>query len=693
MDMGFRTPARPRVQLCAGVCAAALAVASPAFGQETQPGQVAQFAEDAASNVTSYKPDFFTQFRPNTSFDMVTRIPGFQFDGGSNARGFAGTAGNVLIDGERPPSRSDSLSSVLSRIPSGAVERIDIIRGGAEGIDMQGKSIVANVIRKPDAGLTGAITAGANINTRGNGGLNAGIQVQDQRDGRLLEGALNAGKSNGSGENYRQRISPSGDVILDAVSHNESEFQNISATGAYESALFGGKVRVNGQARMQQNSYDNEEIQTIPAGIQVDQGDNEYANGEVGLRYTRDIGGYGVELVAFQSLEEGEFEGVLNTPVFTSASRFSEKGGESIAGATLRLPAFGKIEVETGAEGVYNWTESETANIFNGQIFSLQGDAFQADETRAEAFATLTWKPAESFNAEIGARYEWSRITAESGTLSSEKTLGYFKPRLNTSWSPIKDHQINLRAERIVDQLDFDGFASAAAFETGAHSIGSIDIEPEKSWLYEARYERQFGGQNSFVAELSHRETENALGGVAILLPGETVPLSITRNYGPATESRLELSGNMELDRFGIPGGILTLGGNLQDTETVDPVTGETRRVSYEETYGWNLSFQQTLDGGNFRWAVFVEDDDDHYNWSVRSFGKQSNLMFIGANITWKPVPGWTLGAGANNLLASGGRGWSVFYNSSRDVGVPLYLSRGHGDGATNFFVNLRRNF
>jgi hypothetical protein len=693
MNRDFRRPARPRVQLCAGVCAAALMIASPAFGQEAQPGQTAAFTEDSGSNVTPYKPDFFTQFRPNTAFDMVTRIPGFQFDGGTSARGFAGTAGNVLIDGERPPSRNDSLSSVLSRIPSSAVERIDIIRGGAEGIDMQGKSIVANVIRKADAGLTGAITAGANINTRENTGVNAGLQVQNQSDGRLLEGAINANWSDGSGENFRQRIAPSGDVILDAVSHNESDYQQVSATGAYESALFGGKVRVNGQARLQQNGWDNEEIQTIPVGTQVDQGDNEYANGEVGLRYTRDVAGYGVEVVAFQSLEGGEFEGVFNTPDFTSASHFSEKGGESIASATVRLPAFGKIEVETGAEGVYNWTESETANILNGQIFSLQGDAFQANETRAEAFATLTWRPAESLNAEIGARYEWSRITAESGIQTSEKTLGYFKPRLNLSWSPIKDHQVNLRAERIVDQLDFDGFASAAAFETGAHSIGSIDIEPEKSWLYEARYERQFGGQNSFVAKLVHQETENALGGVAILLPGETVPLSITRNYGPATESRLELSGNVELDRFGVPGGILTLGGNLQDTETVDPVTGETRRVSYEETYGWNVSFQQTLDDGNFRWAVFVEDDDDYYNWSVRSFGKQSNLMFIGANITWKPVPGWTVGAGANNLLASGGRGWSVFYDSSRDVGRPVYLSRGHGDGATNFFVNLRRNF
>src|SRR5262249_9517651 len=148
--------------------------------------------------------------------------------------------------------------------------------------------------------------------------------------------------------------------------------------------------------------------------------DNDYSNGEVGLRYTRDIAGYGVELVAFQSLEDGEFQGVFNTSNFSSASQITESGGESIAGVTLRLPALGEIEVETGAEGVYNWTEREAATILDGALFPLPGDAFQADEARAEAFATLTWKPSESLNAQLGARYEWSHITAESGAQLSE---------------------------------------------------------------------------------------------------------------------------------------------------------------------------------------------------------------------------------------------------------------------------------
>ena len=60
----------------------------------------------------------------------------------------------MLIDGQRPTSKSVSLENVLQRIPPDNVLRIDMIRGGAPGIDMQGQPVVANVIRKPGGSST-----------------------------------------------------------------------------------------------------------------------------------------------------------------------------------------------------------------------------------------------------------------------------------------------------------------------------------------------------------------------------------------------------------------------------------------------------------------------------------------------------------------------------------------------------------
>jgi hypothetical protein len=101
---------------------------------------------------TPYPATFFADARPTNASDMIDRLPGFQLDTGASARGFAGTAGNVLIDGARPTAKTDDLGSILGRITADSVERIDVIRGSAPGIDMQGQSVVANIIRRKDAG-------------------------------------------------------------------------------------------------------------------------------------------------------------------------------------------------------------------------------------------------------------------------------------------------------------------------------------------------------------------------------------------------------------------------------------------------------------------------------------------------------------------------------------------------------------
>ena len=165
-------------------------------------------------NITAYPATFFTEFRPVTALDMVGRIPGFQFDGGTSGRGFAGTVGNILIDGERPPVRSDSLSSILSRIPAAQVVRIDIVRAGAGGIDMQGKAVVANVIRRPDAGVSGSVSATLQDDTRGRFQPNLNLQARRQWDGRSLEGSLSAYQGSGDDRGLRERRSPGGDLLL-----------------------------------------------------------------------------------------------------------------------------------------------------------------------------------------------------------------------------------------------------------------------------------------------------------------------------------------------------------------------------------------------------------------------------------------------------------------------------------------------
>ena len=87
--------------------------------------------------VISYPPAYFASFQPSNAMEMVNRVPGFSFDGGDDdVRGFGGAGGNVLIDGQRPAAKSDNLENILRRLPSSNIERVDLIRGSANGIDM-----------------------------------------------------------------------------------------------------------------------------------------------------------------------------------------------------------------------------------------------------------------------------------------------------------------------------------------------------------------------------------------------------------------------------------------------------------------------------------------------------------------------------------------------------------------------------
>jgi hypothetical protein len=76
----------------------------------------------------------------------------------AGSRGFEGAVGNILINNNRPASKNDAGSDVLERTPADQVDRIELIRGGAPGIDMQGYAVVVNVILKTAASRQSIVT-------------------------------------------------------------------------------------------------------------------------------------------------------------------------------------------------------------------------------------------------------------------------------------------------------------------------------------------------------------------------------------------------------------------------------------------------------------------------------------------------------------------------------------------------------
>ena len=142
-----------------GLSAMALMLVLAGPAQAAPDGEAAVTAEATEGNatpatkgrVTSYDSAYFTQFAPTNALDMVRRVPGFAIeDGGGEVRGFSSAAGNVVLNGARPSSKSESLGDILARIPARRVVRIEVGPGDLYGSDYAGKSQVLNVVLRRD---------------------------------------------------------------------------------------------------------------------------------------------------------------------------------------------------------------------------------------------------------------------------------------------------------------------------------------------------------------------------------------------------------------------------------------------------------------------------------------------------------------------------------------------------------------
>ena len=147
--------------------AAALALITPvtAHGQ-AQDEPLAVTEATVASRTTSYDAAFFAQFSPRSALDIARRVPGVALDLGDNddgqdIRGFAGVAGNVVINGARPSSKAETLETLLQRIPAQNVVRVEVGPGDLYGADYSSKSQVLNFILSSEGGSNGTVTASA----------------------------------------------------------------------------------------------------------------------------------------------------------------------------------------------------------------------------------------------------------------------------------------------------------------------------------------------------------------------------------------------------------------------------------------------------------------------------------------------------------------------------------------------------
>jgi outer membrane receptor protein involved in Fe transport len=622
------------------VAAAILATAAPT-------------ANLGGSAVTSYAPTYFVAASPTTALDMVQLLPGFTFDNGNSVRGFGGAAGNVLINADRPASKDDSLYDALKRIPASSVLRIDVIRGGAPGIDMQGKAIIANVVLRSDGGAK--LLVAASVVRAYDGRLApAGRAEGSMRIGQTtLEGSilLAKGFDDGAGDGLRTRTGADGTLILTGHEVNKGIGVNEKLTGAVESPIAGGKLRVS--ASLSSSPYDLTTADTLqtPPGTEFEHYWQGQKTAEVGVRYTRPLGlKLTSETYLLQQLGRGSVNDDFSADPSVAAITGDDTSdiyalrkttGESIVRSKLRFEDSRKLSLEAGVEGDYNWLTARTTFLENGAPVVLPAANVHVTETRGEAFGTAIWTATPKLTLEGGLRIEASTI-GSTGDVVSSQSFVYPKPRVALTWSPDTADQVRFRVEREVGQLNFDDFVgSSGNLSTGEVHAGNPRLDPQTDWVFEGSYERRFWSGGDATVTLRHYALRDVIDRVPV--DSSSGEFDAAGNIGSGRQEEAAFSLTLPTDRIGLARGLLTGTTTFRYSRVIDPTTLQPRPISQLHPNDWEAHFTQGLPKLKSTWGFdafgqwqgtsyrFDEIDTDKLKTYVGLFGEykpKSDLIF-----------------------------------------------------------------
>lgn len=563
-------------------------------------------ASAQAQGVVSYPAAYFAASNTNTALDMVGRLPDFTLDIGNIVRGFEGAAGNVLINGQRPTSKTDALDAILQRIPVSKVERIDVIRGGAPGIDMQGKSVIANVVLKTDGSIRGLlhladqhVDDGRNltgVRLEGSGGLSGG---------RTWEGAVRFGMGPddgvGPGRNEVRFANGRPPQLARLQTYGTDMLHQLS--GAFETPALGGRLRLNGYVNLEKFKEPEQDFFTSPA---ADQQFFYYSqlthDTEAGGRFTRAFGGStDMELVTLRTTRHRQTRSVsadLNPSVTGSDASdefFNDRNSSELILRGVLKHRFGeRLSLEAGVENADNKLDSRTSFNANGAPLALPAANVRVEEKRIETFVKGAWRPLEAWTVDAALRYESSDISSR-GDVALAKSLQFAKPRLTIAWQPRPTTQLRFRIEREVGQLDFNDFvASSSLTNATGVTTGNPNLNPQQAWVTEGAVEQQLWTGSSVVLAGRHYKLTDAVDRGPVFGAGGAV-FDQPTNIGEGTKDEVQATVTLRMDPLGWRGALIKADVTTRWSEVTDPTTHQKREISKLHPIDWSINFSQDL--------------------------------------------------------------------------------------------------
>ena len=609
--------------------------------------------DGAGAGIPSYDRHFFDRTQPSNAYEMVALLPGFTLvEGDGDVRGYSGAAGNVLIDGQRPAGKTDSLSAILKRIPAARVERIELIRAGSASYDMQGYALLANIVLAKAGSISGRVEAEQALYRHGRRAPRVSAQATFDGHERVIDlfGTVYREIDDEHGFGVRNRFARDG-TPLRLVDYAQPEGADIAqATLAYRQPLFGGTLHLNGLVQDKRKFADIAYAITFPAPDAITGSEREHARTwEGGLRYERALGAANdLELVG--SYRSVATVGIDRETAASESSVSDERAhaSEAILRAALRHHR-GAWAIEIGAEGAINILDSRNALIEDGEPVLLPQADVRVAEQRAEVFATASRPLNARITAELGVRYEMSRLS-QTGDIDLVKSLAFWKPRARLIWTPTPNQTLRLLAEREVGQLDFGDFVGAASLTSGTISAGNADLEPDSLWRIEATYERRFGA-GSFTIAARREWISDLVDQLPVVVDGTVY--DAVGNIGAARRDSVEASLKWPLDGIGAKGVVVTADLAARRGRATDPSTGARRPISGDLPVEAKIALTHDIPAWKLRWGGSYAFARTETAFKVEEVEADRLAGRLDLFVEYRPDARWTLRLFGKNLTDS----------------------------------------
>ena len=570
----------------------------------------------STSDKTEYKAEDFAQFAPRTALDIVRRIPGFSIDSGdSGSRGFGQASGNVLINGQRVSGKSNDAESVLGRISTVNVNKIEVLDGTALGIPGLSGQVV-NVTTRDSGGVSGTwqwkVRSRENLRPTYN---DFGVTLSGQRG--ALSWAIEAESDPERGASAGpERVTDGAGNVTETRKEDfthDAEAASIAGSLAWNPA--GGSV-ANLSAKFAAYQPDDKEVSKFfqtagPIGRRLFQGSEDETNAEIGADYEFGLGPGRLKTIALVRRENsptvdrvlrGNLDG---TDISESVFEQTVEEGEYILRSEYAwVPSAGR-DWQVSLEGAFNYLDAESA-LFRSTggaplvEFALPNANSRVEEQRGEVSVTHGRVLAPNLNLQVSLGVEMSELS-QSGDAENVRTFTRPKGFASLSWQADPTLQLVTRLDREVGQLDFFDFVSSVNLNQGNGSQGNSEIVPEQAWKLSVTAEKDFKDWGAATLTVFGSDIEDIVDRIPIG-PGDG-----PGNIDSAWRVGADLDATLKLAKLGMSGTELTFGGEWRDSRVEDPVTGIERPINGSDVYYLNAELRRDIPQTDWAVGVFLE--------------------------------------------------------------------------------------